>query len=235
MTLTLQIIILIAAVIAGSFLVDLFRKQQNLKLLLSFSGGFLLTIIFTHILPESYEWHGAVTGYMILLGFLLQLVLEYFSKGAEHGHTHGDHSHGHLAFPYAIFISLSLHAFIESMPLHDHDHGHMEDFYWGIILHKIPVAVALKVILNTSGLSGIKSWIFILFFALMAPAGLLIGDMLNESGIISTTLILAVAVGMLLHISTTIIFESSEGHRINLIKFTAILIGFGAGLLLNLI
>jgi hypothetical protein len=34
-------------------------------------------------------------------------------------------------------------------------------------------------------------------------------------------------VGMFLHISTTIIFETSENHKFNLAKLTAILLGVG--------
>ena len=92
MTLALQLILFFVAVAIGGLLVDLIKKGSNIKLLLSFSGGFLLTIIFTHILPESYEMNSN-TGFFILIGFMLQLVLEYFSKGAEHGHTH-IHDHG---------------------------------------------------------------------------------------------------------------------------------------------
>jgi hypothetical protein len=38
---------------------------------------------------------------------------------------------------------------------------------------------------------------------------------------------MAVVVGIFLHISTTILFESSENHRFNLIKFVVILMGAG--------
>ena len=37
--------------------------------------------------------------------------------------------------------------------------------------------------------------------------------------------VLAVVVGMFLHISTTIIFETSENHRINFLKLICILFG----------
>ena len=89
MSLSGQILLLIVSVVLGGLLVDLFKKSSNLKLLLSFSGGFLLMIIFAHILPESYEALGINTGYFVLCGFLLQIILEYFSKGAEHGHNSG--------------------------------------------------------------------------------------------------------------------------------------------------
>jgi hypothetical protein len=39
------------------------------------------------------------------------------------------------------------------------------------------------------------------------------------------SILLAIVVGMLLHISTTIIFETSENHRFNFAKLIAILLG----------
>lgn len=225
---------LFLSVVAGGILVELFRKTTHLKLLLSFSGGFLLTIIFTHIFPESYQQDGVYTGYFILIGFLLQLILEYFSKGAEHGHTHNHAAeHSHPVFPLAIFVSLSVHAFIEAIPLDHHQHAHVNDLYWGVILHKIPVAVALMTIFRTSGYDKRSSWFYVLLFACTAPVGLLFGESILANILIDPSYVLYIAVGMFLHISTTIIFESSEGHKLNLFKLAAILCGFAVGMLIT--
>jgi len=230
----LQIAILVGSVLIGGLLVELLKKKSILLLLLSFSGGYLLTIIFTHILPETYEQFGHSTGYFILGGFLLQLLLEYFSQGAEHGHVH-THSHN-STFPIVILISLALHSFIEAIPLIDSHHGHIhntDNLLWGIFLHKIPVAVALMTIFKTSGVKRNKAWIGLLFFAITAPLGLAFGHFLSLNFQLNTNWILAIAIGMFLHISTTIIFESSEGHKINFIKFIAILFGFALGIFVN--
>jgi len=232
MNLYLQIFLLFAAVIIGSLLVDLFSKKANFKLLLSFSGGFLLTIIFTHILPETYHSGGNTIGYFILVGFLLQLTLEYFSKGAEHGHTHV-HQDKHGFFPFAIFISLSAHSFIESIPINVNEHAHTGSLFWGILLHKIPEAIALKTIFNASGMSRPKSWIFVGLFSLTAPLGLISGEFVLNTLHLDASWILGIAIGMFLHISTTIIFESSEGHKLNIMKLVAIVLGFGVGVLIS--
>lgn len=234
MSLVTQVFILFSSVFLGGILVELFKKQSNLKLLLSFSGGYLLTIIFTHILPETYENIGNSAGFYILGGFLLQIVLEYFSKGVEHGHTH-THSIG-KTFPLILFISLSIHAFIEAIPLVNdhvgHNHG-SANLFWGIFLHKVPVAVALRVVFKASGLSNLKSWIYLGLFGLMAPTGLLFGSYLTENFQLDTDWIMAIAIGMFLHISTTIIFESSEAHKINLMKLISIIIGFALGVVVS--
>ncbi len=233
MNVTLQLILFLFSVILGGLLVEFFKKSASIKLLLSFSGGFLLTIIFTHILPESYA-QIEYTGFFILVGFFLQLVLEYFSKGAEHGHTH---VHNNVAshFPIAIFLSLSVHAFIEAIPLnhglhhHHHEHG-LNDLYWGVFIHKIPVAIALKTILDASGVSKRNSWIYLIIFGLTAPLGLIFGEVVMANFEVSLSWLLATAIGMFFHVSTTIIFESSEGHKINILKLLSILAGFGVGI-----
>ncbi|MFT4601927.1 MAG: zinc transporter ZupT [Arenicella sp.] len=230
MDIWIKIVVLFSSVIIGGILVALFKNKNHIKLLLSFSGGFLLTIIFTHILPETYSEIGVTAGYFILIGFLLQLVLEYFSQGAEHGHIHV-HEKAKKVFPLAIFLSLSLHAFIESIPL-DHDgHEHVNDLFWGVFLHKIPVAVALMTIFKSSGFSSMQAWLYVGVFALMAPLGLILGEPIIGAINISPDYILAIAIGMFLHISTTIIFESSEGHKLNMIKLIAIIGGFAVGIL----
>jgi zinc transporter ZupT len=234
MSIYLQITLLLGAVFAGSMLVDLFKKKANFKLLLSFSGGFLLTIIFTHVLPEAYHMTGSAVGYFILIGFLLQVTLEYFSKGVEHGHTHVHHGE-HNFFPLAIFISLSIHSFIEVLPINVHEHAHVhanaESLFWAVLLHKIPEAIALKTIFNASGVSKVKSWIFVALFSLTAPLGLVSGEFIMDTLHIDTSWILGIAIGMFLHISTTIIFESSEGHKVNVMKLISIITGFGVGVL----
>lgn len=234
MSILLQIAVLFSSVFLGGVLVELFKKTSNLKLLLSFSGGYLLTIIFTHILPETYSHIGATAGFFILVGFLLQIFLEYFSKGVEHGHTH-THSVG-KAFPVVLFISLSIHAFVEAIPLVAGHEGHVHgevNLFWGIFLHKVPVAVALLTVFKASGLTTLKSWVFLGVFGLMAPIGLLFGSYLTANYSMDLDWVMAIAIGMFLHISTTIIFESSEGHKINFMKLLAILIGFGLGVVVS--
>ncbi len=231
-----QILVLFSSVVIGGVLVTLLKKSTYLKLLLSFSGGYLLTIIFTHILPETYHDFGSEVGFYILIGFLIQLVLEYFSQGAEHGHTH---THGlGKSFPLVIFLSLSIHAFIEAIPIVtpiiEHAHQHQSNgLFWGIFLHKVPVAVALMTIFKAAGQSSLKSWIYLGVFGLMAPIGLLFGSYLTQDIHFETGWIMAVAIGMFLHISTTIIFESSEGHKINALKLFAIILGFVLGVFLG--
>jgi zinc transporter ZupT len=233
MSFTFILIGLILSVLIGGVVVTYFNATNNgqmIKLTLAFSGGFLLAIIFQHLLPDLYHEGVGKVGMFILIGFLIQLILEYFSGGIEHGHVH---IHKGQTLPWALFISLSIHSIIEGLPLGNqyvglissHSHAH-ESLFWGIIFHQIPVSIALMTLLISTRMSIIKSWLFLLLFAFMTPFGALLGLKFSpEQFGLDIHIILAIVVGMFLHISTTIIFETSENHKFNLLKLMSILIG----------
>ena len=229
--------LLLSVVVGGVLVVFLEKKNQAtfIKLSLAFSGGFLLAIAFIHFLPELYEEQHTSIGVWVLVGFLVQLFLEYFSGGIEHGHIH---AHANKKIPYGMLISLSIHSFIEGIPLannelhvHDHEHligQHHNSLLLGIILHQLPVAIALMTLLRQSLIKSSTSWILLICFGLMTPLGLIFGKLIPmDSAIPFMDILLALVVGMFLHISTTIIFETNENHRFNLAKLTAILLGVG--------
>ena len=233
---------LITSVLCAGLLVIFLKDaaRTSIKLLLSFSGAYILAICFLHLIPEVYAEHSVQIGLFVLLGFLIQLFLEFMSEGIEHGHIHyhGDgHDHSHR-FPYIAFLSLCIHALLEGMPLDDgsgHDHHAHENgatgnpLLIGIVLHKIPVSIALMTLIIESGLGKWKALGYLFIFSLMAPAGILInhfwGTGLSEEFPLYFTAILAIVVGMLLHISTTILFEASDGHGFNLRKLVSIILG----------
>lgn len=229
------IAMLIISVYIGGFLVQSLKEKQNgqlIKLLLAFSGGFLLSIGFIHFIPELYEEAESSIGYFILIGFLIQLLLEYFSGGIEHGHVH---HHGHGKFPLAILLALCAHAFLEGIPLGGqlsghhlattHEHGNDHTLLIGIVTHRIPVAIALTTLLIASGVQKFKLWLALTAFALISPLGLWIGMQEFNFKEIDINALLAVVVGMFLHISTTIIFETSENHKFNFLKLFTIMAG----------
>ena len=68
----------------------------------------------------------------------------------------------------------------------------------------------------------------------MAPLGALSSNALGQSGSdlsVYFNSIMAIVIGIFLHISTTILFESSEQHRFNYLKFFVIVIGAGLAFL----
>jgi zinc transporter ZupT len=210
---------------------------NKLKLLIAFSGAYLLSITALHLLPEVFTGDdGAYFGSFVLVGFFIQVMLEYLSGGIEHGHTH---THRSAGLPVGLMIGLCLHAFLEGMPLgggdagDSHTHG-LEPLLLGIVLHKYPVAMVFLAMLLNSGLAKAKAFGLLAVFAAMAPLGTLLSgvEMVGQYNRES----LAIVIGIFLHVSTTILFESSEGHRFNAYKVVAIAAGLAlsaAGLLLN--
>ncbi|MBK5285231.1 MAG: ZIP family metal transporter, partial [Bacteroidia bacterium] len=180
---------------------------------------------------------GKNIGYFILAGFLLQLVLEFFSEGIEHGHIHIHKTH-EKTFPFAIIFSLSLHSFLEGMPLSEASGNSQvqNSLLTGIILHHIPVAMALAAMLIESGVRKNLIIICVLLFAGMAPLGAFISTTLGEGrGVFLSEYypqIMGLVIGIFLHISTTILFEASEDHRFNYLRIATIVAGVGAAIII---
>jgi zinc transporter ZupT len=202
------------------YIIALFLKptnKTNLKLLLAFSGSFLLSLTVMHLLPEVYESKNSNIGLFIMLGILFQIILEFFSKGAEHGHVHG---HAKMyQIPWLLFISLCIHAFLEGFPV-----GHHHDLAVGIAIHHFPIAIILTTFFVNASLNKKAIFFFMLTFAVMTPLGTIASNFIPQLNDYYTQ-ITAVVIGILFHISSTIIFESSEGHKFNIAKVSMIVIG----------
>ncbi|WP_207433633.1 ZIP family metal transporter [Sabulibacter ruber] len=255
--------VLFSTVLLAGWLVR-FLPQNNqrwLKLLLAFSGAYLFALTILHILPDvllSTEDPHRV-GFYILAGFFLQLVLEVFSHGVEHGHIHAhpgghqDHHHQH-AVPVLLLTSLVIHSFLEGSVMvqsrmaaqqvheHLHSHNHVGDNFYhilaGIALHHIPAAIALMSVLVARLHSFKKAFGYLLLFAAASPLGLLFSNYVALEKLLSGeayTVLSGLVVGNFLHISTTILFETSPEHRFNRGKLLATLAGaliaIGAGML----
>ena len=156
-------------------------------------------------------------GIYIVAGLLMQIILEFSSKGAEHGHTHQKDT---ASFPWLLFISLSIHALMEGFPILENEH-----MLYGIVVHKLPIAIIVSSFLLVSKIKLWKSILFIIVFALMTP----LGSYINQQAFILESYkapINAFVIGILLHVSTTILFESSKNHQFNASKLGVILLGF---------
>lgn len=212
----------IFAVLLSFFGVFIFqpKNKQLLKLFLAFSGAFLLSVLVFELFPELYEnQNPKQIGLFILLGILLQIVLEFFSKGAEHGHVHLDPKSAKI--PWMLFLSLSIHSFLEGIPVVGHDH-----LLYGIVIHKITVAVILSIFLLKTNIKFYQAFLIMILFSIMTPLGSLF---YNYYSLPThwTAALNALVTGILLHIATVILFESSEGHSFNLRKIMVIVLGIG--------
>lgn len=215
-------------------------EARHVRQLNAFTGAFLLCLTFLHLLPELYHAHDGhdhpvtapmIIGALMLGGFFVQVALDVISMGIEHGHTHPVRGRA----SYGVVIGLCLHALVEAMALgdgHEH-HGHENHtrkiLLVSIIVHNYPVAIALLGMLLQSGMKRSSALWVLLLFAAMAPLGMFV----SSHTILAqyTRELMAVVIGIFMHISTTILFEASDVHRFNYARLGAIILGTALGVL----
>ena len=169
------------------------------------------------MLPEIYHHALPSTGYWLLGGIIVQNILEFFSKGAEHGHVH---HHPHQNRLWVLMISLCIHALLEGLPL-----AVNQELLWAVSIHKFLIAMVLALLFLQTPSKGATKAGALLLFALMTPLGSSVAYLPRIASILPG--LTSFVVGLLLHISTTILFESAEGHTFNGQKFISILLGMG--------
>jgi zinc transporter ZupT len=245
---TLKLLVLFFTPLLSGLLIYLVPKSRstNFKLLLVFAGAYLFAITVIHILPELYhqpigkEW----IGLFVLAGFFLQQLLEYFTSGVEHGHIHThDHHHDHSRHhshdqtqksvsAIVLLVALCIHAFLEggmlAEPSYMGQHYDINAILLGIALHRAPAAFALMTVLAFQLGSRQKALPYLIGFSFAAPIGLLISSSLADAHILTEEgliLLYALVCGNFLHISTTIVFESSPDHRFNAKKMAVAVFG----------
>jgi len=215
--------------------------KKYLKIWLAFSGAYLLALAMSNLMPHVFHEDYPHTGAFLLAGFLFQIILDYYSKGADHGHIHIDsHSHHEKnTVPHSLLAALCLHSFIEGIPLGSDIMGTESDkwsFLWGISLHELPPAFVLISIYKSYAVKSNSIIFIIILYALMAPLGFSLSYILENGNILPEHILhylLAIVTGTFLHISTTIIFESSENHRFNSVKLMMIILGISLALLMT--
>ncbi len=223
------IALFLSVIISGVAVLFVNISSKSLKLVLSFSGAYLFAISVLHLIPEIYASSSEDIGLYILIGFFMQILFEFFTEGIEHGHIHIHHHGNKHPFPWAMMLGLSIHSFLEGMPLADPTNESYQSLLTGIVLHNIPIAIALMTMLIKSHIEKKVAVFSLIIFALVTPLGALTSHLIGANMIGGFSVyfdkIMAVVVGIFLHISTTILFESSENHRFNLIKFLIIILG----------
>ena len=236
----LAVLLLVAAVLGAGLVVRAVpttRTRQWLKPLLVFSGAYLFTLTITHLLPEAVALQPAAPqriGYWVLAGFFVQLLLEALSQGIEHGHLHNSgEADGRGQVPLALLLALIVHALLEgSILVHGAGVGGLgREFYavtLGVALHHVPAAVALATLLRVRLGSMGRVWPWLGLFALASPAGLLFSNYVVLEQLLGGyyAALLGFVAGTFLHVSTTILFETSpEHHHLNWPKLGATIAG----------
>ena len=223
-----------------------------------FGGAFLFASCFINLVPhiflgdDPYRFvtpgiHFKIAA-SVMVGFLIQLLLEQVTRGVEHGHNHcpcceeeaeaHEHHHAHLPHPghchtgavhpvTGLLIGLCIHAFLEGMPLVDTDGDIHQGLLYGIVLHNIPIALVLVSLFISNRYGFWRSFLLLTLFAVMTPLGSLCNLFLLPPDETLQSLIMGVVVGILLHVSVNILFDHDHNH-FTLPKLLLILVAFFA-------
>lgn len=236
----LYLILILLFTLAGGMIPVWYQQVRRgvMAYLLAFTGAFLLGITLLHLAPECFEGLGKKAGLYILLGFFLQVFLQRWSHGMEHGHGtspahfHEEHAGAVTAgTAFSLVLGLSVHAFMAGLPLGFSypDPSMLPSLALGILLHKMPEAITLMTMLLVIR-KGKKGNIgFLALFSLVTPGAAVLAYLLNRDFLFMDTALLyvvAIVTGAFLHISTTIFFESgTRQHELNRGKVASMVAG----------
>lgn len=206
------------------------RQPSWLQYILTFSGAYLLGLVFLHLLPELYEQKDVAIGKWILAGFGLQIVLEQLSKGIEHGHPTISTDRA-SRFALQIMIGLTLHALMEGLPLGGYrnlveTNTGFHELLIGILLHNLPAAFALTSFFLLAGFSQRWALSLLFIFALSTPVSAFFANkfIANPKALL---ILLALVTGNLLQIAISTLFEAEQkdAKQVSYLKWPVFLFG----------
>lgn len=259
-TVILSYLLIIVGIVAWAVLVPGSRHvgPKFTSAITVFGGAFLFASCFINLVPhiflgdDPYRFvtpgiHFKIAA-SVMVGFLIQLLLEKLTRGIEHGHNHcpcceeeqdsAQHHHSHHPHPghchtgsvhpvTGLLVGLCIHAFLEGMPLVDLDGDIHQGLLYGIVLHNIPIALVLVGLFVNNRYGLWRSLALLTLFAVMTPLGSLCNIYLLPADELLQSLIMGVVVGILLHVSVNILFDHDH-NNFTLTKLLLILVAFTA-------
>ena len=222
-------ILIIWGVAVWSVMVPLGKSfpPRIMRAITIFGGAYLLGVCFINLLPHVFlggftsPTLGLKYAAAIPLGFLIQMLLEQLSSHVEHGHAEEHYS------MWGLIIGLSLHAFLEGMPLIDTDGDLHHGLLYGIMLHNIPMALIFVALMTARGYHFWRVLAMLLLFGCMTPLGSLCNLCLLPAAPELQTFIMGVVVGILLHVSSSILFDHKD-NRFTWLKVALVVTAFAA-------
>ncbi len=221
----------------------LFRRwsERGLHLFVALSAGIFLGTIFFHLLPhlagvgpEDAHGHAPAAEEVAhsvwpwgaaLLGILLLFLLEKIWLPAR---THGASSNPHAVLWSATFLGLALHAATAGIALS----AIVEmpevraQFLISILVHKATECFSLATVMRLAGLATARSVILLALFALIEPAGLLLGGELAAAMPSAAPVLTGFACGTFLYVAVAdLLPEVFHGAGSTRWKISAVLLG----------
>jgi zinc transporter ZupT len=158
--------------------------SQLINTLIALGAWSMLAVSLVHIFPEALE-QTEYAVYAFLIGFIIIYLIEELLTTHRHDHAHGDHAHedphehyDHVAI--VSFVAIFAHTLIDGIGIRagmwlSESAGYA--ILIGIAIHQIPVSLSLAAIMRESKLQIRSQLCLIWLFALAAPLGYLLSDL----------------------------------------------------------
>ena len=230
-----------------SFLVSETNKRF-LALSLSFSAGIMIYVSFMAILPEGMELieshYGEHTSNLIALtgffgGMLITAIVEKLVHkfgGHIHGHDHDDHDHHHhddehlskLGLMSA--VAIAIHNLPEGLAIFTaglKDVSVAIPIAAAVILHNIPLSIAISVPIYHSTGSRRKAFLYSLLVGLCQPIGAVIGYLILSNFLNDMVfgVLFSVVAGIMIFVSLDELLPSSQKYEDHHISVYGAIVG----------
>ncbi len=192
----------------------------------------MLSVALVHILPESLETNPLAI-YAFIGGFIVIYIVEELLTPHHHDHTHGDHTHEdpHEHLDHVIIVSwiaIFLHTIFDGVGIRagmSLSSSLGISILTGVAIHQIPVSLSLASLLKQSHFQIKNQVIFLLVFALAAPLGYLLSDVLIPSqNVLFVSLLTAFAGGSLLYVSNVEFLPMIHAQSSRKMKYITVLL-----------
>ncbi|MDR1243576.1 MAG: ZIP family metal transporter [Endomicrobium sp.] len=171
-----------SAAMLGSIILITFHKwsEKNSLLIINFAAGVMLTLAFSHLIPEGLELNSKTLIYT-LLGFSIMFFLQFvvlFHPCHDHECSNSKHTH------VASITGLLLHSILDGLMIAvgfeaNSNLGILTTL--AILLHKLPDGITISGILLHSGMSKKKIFNISFLTACFTPIGTMLGMFLLKN------------------------------------------------------
>ncbi len=184
------IVILIITLLAGRLPFYIKKSPTNLHLLITFSTGVMIGVLFIMLFPEALErtsdaGHSfELASYMVLIGFVLLLIIDFFVKRYLNVEDNCEEEKSHTVTSLSAFAGLAIHSFFDGLALAaafiaGEEVGIM--VLIALCLHKAVVVFSLASTLLMSE-NKKSAWKFILAFSVISPIAAVVSYVCMNSG-----------------------------------------------------
>lgn len=196
----------------------------------------MFSVALVHILPESLE-QTPLSIYAFIGGFLLIYLLEEMLTPHSHDHTHHDHTHEdpHEHYNHVVLVSwiaIFIHTLFDGLGIRAGFAMNTAlglSIFAGIAIHQVPVSLSIASMLHKSAFKKKTQVLLTLLFALAAPMGFAISDIIiHDISETSIGLATALAGGSLLYVSNVELLpmvHSQTSKKMKLITVTLFVVG----------